>query len=146
MVKIRLRRKGRIHHPVYDIVIVDQKARRDGAYIERIGHFDPNTSPSTASVDRERSIYWLGVGAQPTDTVKRILSYEGVLLERFLQGKGVSEEEIAEKVEKHKENANARYFKQKENRKKKAEEKGKAAAEPETEEAPAEAEAPAEEG
>lgn len=143
MVRIRLRRKGRIHHPVYDIVAVDKKARRDGAFIERLGYFDPNTAPSTSDINRERAIYWLNVGAQPSDTVRRILSNEGVLLERFLQGKGVEESEIADKVTKHKENALARYHKQKENRKKRAEAKAKAAAEPAQEEAPEEA--PAEE-
>ncbi|GAB5466242.1 MAG: hypothetical protein Kapaf2KO_16780 [Candidatus Kapaibacteriales bacterium] len=146
MVKLRLRRKGRIHRPVYDIVAVDQRARRDGAYLERLGYFDPNTSPSTSSIDRERAKYWLNVGAQPTDTMRRILSYEGILLERFLEGKGVAEEEIAEKVAKHKENAIARYDRNKDKRKKRAEAKAKADAEPAEEEAkPEEATAEAKE-
>jgi len=135
MVKLRLRRKGRAHHPVYDIVAVDQRSRRDGKFIERLGYFDPNTSPSTAKVDSAKAIKWLNVGAQPTDTVRRILSFEGVLLERFLKGKEIADEEIADKVAMHKENAIARYHKQKETRKKRAEAKAKAAAEPAAEEA-----------
>lgn len=127
MVKIRLRRKGRTHHPVYDIVAVDGRKKRDGAFIERLGYYDPHTIPSTISIDPYRTIYWLNVGAQPTDIVKNLLSYEGVLLRRHLQFKGKAPEEIEELVQKHKSNAKTRYFRLKEKRKKKEEAKAKAA-------------------
>ena len=118
MVKIRLRRKGRIHHAVYDIVAVDGRARRDGAYLERLGFFDPNTKPSTININADRTIYWMNVGAQPTETVNHLLSYEGVLLQRALQFKGIAKEEILEKVAKHKEVVKARYSRRRDLRKK----------------------------
>ena len=109
MVKLRLRRKGRIHNPVYDIVAVDVRVKRDGGYIERVGFYDPNVTPSKVNFEADRAIYWLNNGAQPTERVKLLLSYEGVLLRRALQFKGTSEEEILANVEKHKEVAKARY-------------------------------------
>lgn len=118
MVKIRLRRKGRIHHPVYDIVAVDAKARRDGAFLERLGYYDPNTSPTTISVDHDRAIYWLNVGAQPTDITEKLLSYDGVLLRRALTFKNKPIAEINEAVEKHRKNVHDRYFRQKDKRSK----------------------------
>ena len=131
MVKLRLRRKGRTHYPIYDIVAVDGRKKRDGEFLERLGWYDPHTQPNTISINSERAIYWLNVGAQPTDTVNELLSYEGVLLQRALQFKGKSEEEIAELLVKHKETAKARYFRRKELRKKReiAKEKAKAEAE-----------------
>jgi len=126
MVKLRLRRKGRAHHPVYDIVAVDSRKRRDGAYLERLGFFDPNTSPNTFQINAERALYWLGVGAQPTDTVKNFLSYEGILLTKHLKIKGKTDEEISEAVAKHKEVADQRYTRRKELRKVRKENKKKA--------------------
>jgi ribosomal protein S16 len=117
MVKLRLRRKGRIHHPVYDIVAVDARARRDGAFLERLGYYDPNTAPTTIDVDHERAIYWLNVGAQPTEIVQRLLSYDGVLLRRTLAFKGKPVLEINEAVEKHRNVVKDRYFRQKDKRK-----------------------------
>jgi len=143
MVKLRLRRKGRKYHAIYDIIAVDGRKKRDGDYLERIGYFDPNHSPSFIQVDPHRAIYWLSVGAQPTDIVKRILSYEGVLLRRHLQFKGKSQEEIEETVENHKKYSHDRYFKMKEHRKQKKHDKEKAAAEAEKEKAEAEAAAKA---
>ena len=145
MVKLRLRRKGRIHNPVYDVVAVDIRRKRDGKYIERLGYYDPNHKPSVIKINADSAIKWLNNGAQPTDRVKLLLSYEGILLRRTMEFKGKSAEEIAEAVEKHKMNAAARYEKQLEARKAR---KAKPEAEEEsTEEAveqPA-AEAPAEE-
>jgi small subunit ribosomal protein S16 len=136
MVKLRLRRKGRIHHPVYDIVAVDSRARRDGAYLERLGYYDPNTAPSTISIDAERAVYWLGVGAQPTEVVKFLLSYEGVLLRKALTHKGLPKEEIDTLVAKHKDVVRARYNRRRDLRKKRKIAKATAAAAPK-EEAPA---------
>jgi small subunit ribosomal protein S16 len=118
MVKIRLRRKGRTHLPKYDVVLVDSRKKRDGAFIERIGYYDPHSQPSTISIDADRAIYWLNVGAQPTDIVGKLLSYSGIMLRRSLQFKGKPVEEINEVIEKHVQNATERYWKNKELRKK----------------------------
>lgn len=147
MVRLRLRRKGRTHHPVYDIVAVDGRKKRDGAFLERLGYYDPHYQPSTIKVDTERAIYWLNNGAQPSDLVRELLSYEGVLLRRALQFKGKSEEEIESEIVKHKEVAKERYFRRKELRKQRviAKEKAKEEAEKAQQEAEAKpAEAPAE--
>lgn len=117
MVKLRLRRKGRKGYPVYDVVAVDSRRKRDGAYIERLGYYDPNTSPNTISLNDNRAIYWLNEGAQPTLTVKQIFSYEGILLKRALLFKGLSEDQITEQVTKHKETALARHDRLKKARK-----------------------------
>ena len=96
--KIRLQRHGRKGYPFYPIVIADSRAPRDGRFIERIGSYNPNTNPATISLDFERALYWVNVGAQPTDTVRSILSKEGVLLMKHLQGgvkKGAFSEEEA---------------------------------------------------
>jgi small subunit ribosomal protein S16 len=128
MVKLRLRRKGRIHHAVYDVVAVDGRARRDGAYLERLGYFDPNTSPSTIKINPDRAIHWLNNGAQPTEVVKLLLSYEGILLRRHLTFKGKTAEEIQTAVDQHKAATTARYQKRKTMRAKRAEAKAAAAA------------------
>lgn len=109
MVKLRLRRKGRIHHPVYDIIAVDGRTRRDGAYLERLGFYDPNNKSNQYKINVDRVLYWLGVGAQPTDTVNLLLSYEGILLRKHLALKGKTQAEIEEAVAKHKEVVKARY-------------------------------------
>ena len=139
MVRLRLRRKGRRHYPVYDIIAVDKRKRRDGAYLERLGYFDPNTRPNSIDVNVERAIYWLNVGAQPSNTVKNLLSYEGVLLRRSLEHKGKSEEEIREAVEKQKEVAMARYNRRKELRRQRKLDKIKAKEQAEKEAQEAEA-------
>ncbi len=118
MVKLRLRRKGRTHLPVYDIVAVDQRARRDGAFLEKVGFYDPNTQPNTINFKPERCIYWMNVGAQPTKVVRLLMSYEGVLLRRALEFKGKTEEEINAELEKHSQVVKARYDRQRDLRKK----------------------------
>lgn len=118
MVKLRLRRKGRTHYPIYDIVAVDSRKKRDGDFIERLGYYDPHSLPSTIKVDVNRAIYWLNNGAQPTDLVKELMSYEGVLLRRTLEFKGKSKEEIDAEVAKHIVVARERYFRRQELRKK----------------------------
>lgn len=98
--KIRLQRHGRKGYPFYPIVIADSRAPRDGKFIERIGSYNPNTNPATITLNFERALYWVNVGAQPTDTVRNILSQEGVLLMKHLQGgvkKGAFSEEEAQK-------------------------------------------------
>ena len=84
--KIRLQRHGRKGYAYYPIVVADSRAPRDGKFIERIGSYNPNTNPATISLDFDRALYWVEVGAQPTDTVRSILSKEGVLLMKHLRG------------------------------------------------------------
>ncbi len=98
--KIRLQRHGRKGAPFYRIVVADSRAPRDGRFIERIGTYNPNTNPATIELKFDRALYWLNVGAQPTDTAKNILSREGVLLMKHLQGgvkKGAFDEATAQK-------------------------------------------------
>ena len=73
MVKIRLARMGRKKRPFYRVVAADSKSPRDGRFIEILGTYNPMTQPSTINLKRERIDYWIGVGAQPSDTVKRLL-------------------------------------------------------------------------
>lgn len=98
--KIRLQRHGHKDYAFYPIVIADSRAPRDGKFIERIGSYNPNTNPATISLDFERALYWVNNGAQPTDTVRNILSREGVMLMKHLQGgvkKGAFTEEEAQR-------------------------------------------------
>ena len=97
--KIRLQRHGRKDYPFYHIVIADSRAPRDGKFIEKIGTYNPNTNPATIDLKFDRALYWLGVGAQPTDTTRNILSGEGVLMKKHLLGgvaKGAFSEADAE--------------------------------------------------
>ena len=97
--KIRLQRHGRKGYAFYQIVIADSRAPRDGRFIERIGSYNPNTNPATVDLNFERALYWLQVGAQPTDTTRNILSREGVCLKKhLLEGvkKGAFDEAAAE--------------------------------------------------
>ena len=82
--RIRLQRKGKKGLPYYHIVVADQRAPRDGRYIERIGAYDPNRNPAFIEVDRDKALTWLQNGAQPTDTCRAILSYTGVLYRNHL--------------------------------------------------------------
>ncbi|MDR1718675.1 MAG: 30S ribosomal protein S16 [Dysgonamonadaceae bacterium] len=97
--KIRLQRHGRKGYAFYHIVIADSRAPRDGKFIERIGSYNPNTNPATIDLKFDRALYWLQVGAQPTDTTRTILSTQGVLLKKHLLGgvaKGAFSEAEAE--------------------------------------------------
>ena len=85
-VKIRLQRHGKKNFAFFHIVVADSRSPRDGRFIEQIGSYNPNTNPATIVLNNERALAWLNVGAQPTPTAKRILSYEGVLLAKHLQG------------------------------------------------------------
>jgi small subunit ribosomal protein S16 len=123
MVKLRLKRRGRTHYPFYDIIAIDSRVRRDGASIEKIGYYDPHTKPSTIKIDPDRAIHWLDVGAQPTEIVRNLFSYDGVLLRRYLRDKGKNQIEIEEAVKIHKEVATARYHRRKQLRKKREIEK-----------------------
>lgn len=84
-VKIRLQRHGSKKKPFYFIVVANSTATRDGRFIEKLGTYNPLTIPATVFIDRERAIYWLDNGAQPTNTCKNLLSYKGVLYLRHLR-------------------------------------------------------------
>ena len=122
--KIRLQRHGRKNYAFYPIVIADSRAPRDGKFIERIGSYNPNTNPATITLNFERALYWVNCGAQPTDTVRSILSNEGVLLMKHLQGgvkKGAFDEAEAQRrfdAWKSKKNAATDALKAAENNKK----------------------------
>ena len=76
-VKLRLRRMGKKKHPTYRVVATDARSPRDGRFIELIGRYDPHPHPSVVEIDNERALYWLGVGAQPTAAVKKLLEISG---------------------------------------------------------------------
>ena len=76
MLRIRLRRVGARGQPSYRIVVADQRAARDGAFVDHLGHYNPRTDPPTVVLDREKAQKWLDVGAQPTDAVRRMLDRE----------------------------------------------------------------------
>lgn len=79
MVRIRLRRQGAKKQPSYRIVVADQHSPRDGRILENIGFYNPTTDPETFDIDAERASYWLGVGAQPSESVARLLRKQGLL-------------------------------------------------------------------
>ncbi len=86
-VKLRLQRHGSKKRPFYFIVVADGRAPRDGKFIQKIGTYNPLTVPATIQLDRQKALEWLNKGAQPTDTVHRILSFKGVLyLKHLLRG------------------------------------------------------------
>ena len=98
-VKIRLARRGRKKAATYDIVVADARAPRDGRFIEKLGTYNPNTNPATINYDADRAFYWMMTGAQPTDTVRAMLSYRGVLYRRHLQlgvDKGAITQDVAD--------------------------------------------------
>lgn len=97
--KIRLQRRGKKGYAFYSIVIADERAPRDGRFIEKIGTYNPNTNPATVDLNFERALYWVNVGAQPTPTTRNILSREGVYLMKHLMGgvkKGAFDETAAQ--------------------------------------------------
>ena len=98
--KIRLQRGGHKGYAVYRIVVADARAPRDGRFTEKIGMYNPNTNPATVDLNFDRALYWVEVGAQPTDTVRNILSREGVYMMKHLKGgvkKGAFDEATAQK-------------------------------------------------
>ncbi|MCU0429524.1 MAG: 30S ribosomal protein S16 [Cytophagaceae bacterium] len=84
-VKIRLARRGRKKLPIYDIVVADARAPRDGKFIEKLGSYNPKTNPATIILDEEKTFSWVMNGAQPTDTARTILSDKGIMLRKHLQ-------------------------------------------------------------
>ncbi len=101
MVKLRLARAGRKKVPVYRIVAADSRMARDGRFLEVLGQYAPKTQPATVTLKEARVMYWLKNGAKPTDTVRSILSRNGILLKWHLAKKGKDEAVVAEEVAKH---------------------------------------------
>lgn len=98
-VKLRLQRHGRKKRPFYFIVAVDSRVKRDGKFIERLGTYNPTTVPAQIDLDTDKALDWLHKGAQPTDTVRAILSYKGVMFKKHLMrgvAKGAMTAEEAE--------------------------------------------------
>ena len=85
MVKIRLARRGRKKLAMFDVVVADARAPRDGRFIEKIGTYNPLTTPATINLNDDLAFQWLMKGAQPSDTVKAMLSYRGIMLRKHLQ-------------------------------------------------------------
>lgn len=108
MIKLRLQRKGRKKRPYYHIVVADSRSPRDGRIIERLGRFDNVSENQELIYDEERVIYWLKIGAQPSDTVRSILRKEGILYKMHLMRWGKSEEEINAALEEWKQNREAK--------------------------------------
>lgn len=155
-VRIRLKRMGKIHAPVYRVVVVDARKKRDGRVIEEVGLYDPTPNPSTIRIESERVQYWLGVGAQPSDQVRNLLVLTGDIarfngkadaVSRVLVAENLKAEKAAEAIktaetdaEKRKADASAKKAESE------AEAAAKAAAEASAEESADQAEeAPAEE-
>ena len=163
--RIRLQRHGKKGKPFYHIVIADQRSKRDGRNIERIGSYNPVTSPATIDLDFDKAVDWMMKGAQPSDTVRAILSYKGVMMKKHLLvgvRKGALTEEQAEEkfaswisekeskiaghsdsVAKAKEEARAKRVEEENKKRVAAQEAEKAAADAEAAEAKAAAEAEA---
>ena len=94
MLRIRLQRKGRKKRPIWHIVVAERHEARDGRIVERVGRYDNVTEKKEVILNEDRILYWLDTGAQPTDTVRKILRREGILYKRHLMNWGKSEEEI----------------------------------------------------
>jgi small subunit ribosomal protein S16 len=98
-VKIRLQRHGKKNKPFYFIVVADARSPRDGKFIEKLGTYNPNTNPATIDLNVASSLQWIKNGAQPTETAQRILSYKGVLYQKYLErgvAKGIIDQAQAE--------------------------------------------------
>ena len=99
-VKIRLTRRGRKHQAIYDVVVADARSPRDGRFIEKIGRYNPNVDPAFIELDEGKAFDWVMKGALPTDTVRAMLSYRGVMYKKHLQvgvNKGAITQEEADK-------------------------------------------------
>jgi small subunit ribosomal protein S16 len=99
-VKIRLTRMGRRNRPFYRVVAADTRSRRDGRFIEQIGTYDPVKQKDNFIVKEDRVMHWLRVGAQPSDTVRNLLSKSGIMLKWHLENSNLSEEKKKQELQK----------------------------------------------
>lgn len=101
--RIRLQRKGKKGQPFYHLVVADGRAPRDGKLIEKLGTYNPTTHPATIEIDFDRSLYWLQVGASPSETARSILSHKGVMLKdhliRGMKKGALTESQVEEKFQ-----------------------------------------------
>ena len=99
-VRIRLQRHGRKKRPFYRLVAADARAQRDGVFLERLGHYNPMTEPADVFIDEEKALKWLRRGAQPSDTAKRLLTQNGILMKFEYErlGKPMPVDEVVEEV------------------------------------------------
>ena len=97
-VRIRLQRHGRKKRPFYRLVAADARAQRDGVFLERLGHYNPMTEPADVFIDEEKALKWLRRGAQPSDTAKRLLTKNGILMKFEYEklGKPMPDQEVVE--------------------------------------------------
>ena len=98
-VKLRLRRMGKKKQPVYKMVAADSRSPRDGKFLEAVGFYNPLTNPHTLELKEERILYWLNVGAQPSNTVKSLLRQKGITLKKELVSKGLDDEKVKSELE-----------------------------------------------
>ena len=101
-VRIRLQRHGRKKRPFYRLVAADARSQRDGVFLERLGHYNPMTDPADVFIDEEKALKWLRRGAQPSDTAKRLLTKNGILMKFEYEklGKPMPGSEAVEEVAK----------------------------------------------
>jgi len=99
-VKLRLRRMGKKKQPVYKIVAIDSRTKRDGRFLDAVGLYNPLTHPMTIDLKEERVLYWLEKGAQPTDTVRNLFQRKGLWLKWGLKKKKVDDATVAAAFEK----------------------------------------------
>lgn len=97
-VKLRLKRMGKKKQPIYKVVAADSRSPRDGKFLEAIGSYNPLREPHAVEIKEERALYWLKVGAQPTDTVRSLLRQQGITLKHDLVKRGLSAEQIEAEV------------------------------------------------
>lgn len=116
MVKLRLKRIGKRHYPVYKIVAADSRSPRDGRFIESVGTYNPNIDPMEVKLNEGRVRYWLKVGALPTDTVRSLLRSEGLMLRLHLEKKGATREIIESEIEKFRSEKESKLMRAKEKR------------------------------
>ena len=130
MVKLRLRRAGKKKHPIYKIVAADTRSPRDGRFIETVGQYNPNVNPILLTLKEERVLYWLRKGAQPTDTVRSLLSRQGLWLRWSLLRRGVDEAKSQSIIERWQMQQVERGQREADRKSRRAEKKKKAAAKP----------------
>jgi small subunit ribosomal protein S16 len=140
-VKLRLRRMGKKKQPIYKMVAADSRSPRDGKFLEAVGFYNPLTNPHTLDLKEDRIMYWLNVGAQPTNTVKSLLRQKGITLKKELLSKGLDEEKVKSELENWQKIKEAGSMKKADKKlSKKAKAKQEAQASADTTEAPVQAE------
>lgn len=132
MVKLRLRREGKKGHAIYKVVAADERSPRDGAFLEVVGTYDPNTRPARINIKDTRVEHWLRKGAQPTDTVRSLFRRTGLWLRWTLARQGKDEATVAKVTERWQMQQADRQARDTDRKARRAERKKKAAAPAET--------------